>query len=241
MERVTRILVVRHAQSVWNAEGRWQGNADPPLSADGEDQARRAGATLAAVLAGRAEPVPVEGADRLGPVTSVWSSGLQRAARTAALVAQAIGWSEPPEVVPELREHDVGAWSGLTRPEIAARWPGLIEAWVEGRLAVTPGGEPRSAFDARVRAGLTSLADRLGPGLAVVVSHGGVLRAVARWLGCPERPIANLDGYLLLAPSGAEVRHVADVGLLRSPWAAPGCQPAADPPAGAAGGDPDAV
>ncbi len=214
---------MRHAQSVWNAEGRWQGSADPPLSAAGEEQARTAGAALAAGLAARPE---------LGPVTSLWSSDLRRAVATAAHLGAAIGWEEPAGVVHALREHDVGDWSGLTRTEIAARWPGLIEAWGEGRLAVTPGGETRAAFDARVRTGLADLVAGAVGGLAVVVSHGGVLRAIDRALGRPERPVSHLEGVLLAATPDGELRVEADVSLLKPRWAAGTARSAS---AGAAG------
>jgi glucosyl-3-phosphoglycerate phosphatase len=208
--RVLRILIVRHAQSVWNAEGRWQGSADPPLSEAGIEQARAAGAALASGLAARPE---------LGPVTSLWSSDLRRAVATAWHLGAAVGWDGPTGVVPDLREHDVGDWSGLTRAEIAERWPGLIEAWGEGRLAVTPGGETRAAFDARVRAGLASLVAGAGQGLAVVVSHGGVLRAIDRALGRAERPATHLEGVLLAAEPDGELRAEADLSLLKSRWA----------------------
>lgn len=200
-----RLLLVRHAQSQWNAEGRWQGTADPPLSAAGERQAAAAGAALAATI----------GAGEVGgPVTGVWSSDLRRARQTAAALATAVGWAEPPQVEADLREHDVGAWSGLTRAEIDRRWPGLVESWAAGTLAATPGGEPRSAFDARVRGAVTRLAAAPGSGLGVVVTHGGVLRSLARWLGREDRAPANLDGFVVAAAGpGGELRHLADVAL----------------------------
>jgi broad specificity phosphatase PhoE len=192
--RVTRLVVVRHAQSEWNAEGRWQGRADPPLSATGEDQARRAGVALAAGVAEGSLP---------GPVVAIWSSDLQRSRGTAELLGAAAGWRGEVRVVPDLGEHDVGEWSGLTHDQIERRWPGLIEAWGAGCLAATPGGEARADFDRRVRRGLAAVMDEvralgLPEGTGAVVTHGGVLRAIARWLGRPERAPSQLEGFVLV-------------------------------------------
>lgn len=197
-----RLLLVRHAQSEWNASGRWQGTADPGLSPDGRDQARRAGQTLAAALAAGELPTPVAG---------LRASDLRRAVATAEALGAAVGWPRPAVVDPRLREHDVGEWSGLTRAQIDARWPGAVDAWSGDLSAVSPGGERRSDFEARAHAALAAIAAGAPAGLEVVVTHGGVLRAMARWLGVPDRPLANLEGYLLDADGP---RHVRDVLLL---------------------------
>src|SRR5690606_34165227 len=94
----TRVLLVRHGQSEWNAIGRWQGQADPPLSDLGRLQAREASRAL-------------------GTVDAVWASDLQRAVETAAIIAGELGVG-PVVVDPDLRERDAGEFSGLTRPEI---------------------------------------------------------------------------------------------------------------------------
>ena len=200
-----RLLLVRHAQSSWNAEGRWQGAADPPLSPEGEHQAERGGEALASALAA---------GDLPGPLEEVWSSDLLRARQTAAALARACGWEAAVRLEPGLREHDVGAWSGLTRAEIDRRWPGLVDAWSAGALPATPGGEARAVFDARVREAATRVAGIPGDGLAVVVTHGGVLRSLARWLGVEDRAPGNLQGFVVDGggPGGA-MRHVADVAL----------------------------
>lgn len=204
-----RLIVIRHAQSEWNATGRWQGSADPPLSTTGEEQARCAGSVIARC-------------DAPGPITSVWSSDLQRARQTAAILAETAGWSGRLREVPDLREHDVGEWSGLTHGEIVRRWPGLLEAWGAGRLAATPGGELRDAFDRRVRRGLRHVIaaarhDGAPPGVSVVVTHGGVLRAVARWLDQPEQAMSQLEGYVLAAGRGSSLSIEAAVALLGVP------------------------
>jgi probable phosphoglycerate mutase len=171
-----QVLLVRHALSAWNLHGRWQGQADPPLSAEGEAQARA-------------------GAASVGHVDLVLSSDLARARRTACLLAPG---REVVEVA-GLRELDVGAWSGLTRAEIETVWPGLLERFDAGELAAAPGGEGRGGFEARVAAGWSEVGRRVaaaGANRVLVVAHGGVIRALARLQGVRERHVAHLTGYL---------------------------------------------
>src|SRR3989442_14475718 len=101
-----RVLLVRHGQSEWNAQGRWQGQADPPLSDLGRAQARAA-------------------ARSLGSVDAVYASDLQRAAETAVIIAEQLGIG-PVILDADLRERDAGDWSGLTREEIHERYPGYL-------------------------------------------------------------------------------------------------------------------
>src|SRR5687768_15169755 len=117
---VGRVLLLRHGQSTWNAERRWQGSADPPLSPHGEEQARAA----ATQLGGFALSVVV-------------ASGLQRARRTAELIADELVLGEV-RIVDDLRERDVGEWSGRTTDEIEEMWPGDLAAWRAGELASIP-------------------------------------------------------------------------------------------------------
>lgn len=183
---MTRLLLVRHGQSAWNASGRWQGWADVPLSDEGESQA-----------AGAADRLRDR---RFGVVAT---SDLERARRTAEIVAAALGIGDV-TVDRRLREYDVGQWSGLTRSEIEQGWPGDLEAWREGRLAAAPGGETRKGFVARILAAVEALAGQAGPGNVLVVTHGGVVGAVQRALHAPDAPrIGNLDGrWLESTPAG---------------------------------------
>jgi probable phosphoglycerate mutase len=190
----TRLLVVRHAQSTWNAAGLWQGWADPPLSALGEEQARLAGAQARSLS-----------------FDAVASSDLRRARRSAELAAAAAGWPTPGLAHPGLREYDLGAWSGLNRDEIEQLWPGQIRLWREGALPAPPGGETRSAFEARVVAALGDVcADH--PGCRVLlVAHGGVVRAVGRVAA--HQPVAPMAGYRLDVGVGEPV----PLGAAREP------------------------
>ena len=176
------VVMVRHAQSVWNAEGRWQGHADPPLSAAGEAQAAGAAAGLAAG----------------GPVDLLVTSDLRRARRTGELLVSAGSRPVAHVVEPALREFDVGAWSGLTRAEIDARYPDEVALFDAGRLPAPPGGETRAAFEARVLEAAGAVARAIaahGARRTVVVSHGGVVRALGRLQGLGDRHVSQLCGY----------------------------------------------
>ncbi len=164
----TRLLVVRHGESSWNADGRWQGQADPPLSPLGERQAEAAAAGVDERIAG------------------IWTSDLARARRTAELLAAGLGAGSP-RLDPRLRERDVGEWSGLTRAEIEARWPGYLAA-----RRSPAGWEPDERLAERVVAVLGEIAG--GGQTALVVTHGGVLRTLERHLGAEPETVPNLGG-----------------------------------------------
>jgi probable phosphoglycerate mutase len=171
---VTEVLLVRHGQSTWNAERRWQGRADPDLSPTGHDQAQRAAA-------------------RIGFVEVVAASPLARAHRTAVVIADALGIG-PILRLDGLMERDVGGWQGRTVAEIEADSPGAVAA---GRWP--PGWEPDEAVAARAFGALDALVSSF-PGQAVLaVSHGGVLRALARALAFEAGRVPNLAGLRLRA------------------------------------------
>lgn len=192
----THLLLVRHGQSVWNASGLWQGWADPPLSELGEIQAAEAAEALADT-----------------GLTGVASSDLRRAVSTAEVVADRLGLG-PVMIEPDLREFDVGEWTGLTRPEIAARWPEELEAWNDTRLDGMPGGEKREEFRRRLVKGLVRLAgaDRLGE-RALVVTHGGSLRVLEQEAGIEPRRAANLAGRWFSVEDGGRIAAGAHVTL----------------------------
>lgn len=171
---MTRLLLVRHGQSTWNADGRWQGWADPPLSELGRVQAERA-------------------AGGAGQVDAVVSSDLQRALETAEIMASALG-VEDVEVEPDLRERDVGELTGLTRVEIDARWPDLLapsSGVAAGRSP--PGGESIGDLTSRVVRAIGRVAAS-HQGTVLVVTHGGVVRNLERHLGVEPEPLPNLGG-----------------------------------------------
>jgi glucosyl-3-phosphoglycerate phosphatase len=174
---VARVVVWRHGRTSWNAEGRFQGQLDPPLDAVGRDQAARAGAQLAAVL-------PAAG-------TVVVSSDQVRAADTAAALAAQLG--VPLHLDPRLRELHLGSWQGLTRDEVAERHPEQYADWMAGRPVRGRGSEEPAAV---VQRALAALGDLPAAEVAVVVTHGGTgLRLVEALLGLgpdPRRMLGTL-------------------------------------------------
>jgi probable phosphoglycerate mutase len=196
---VTRLLLLRHAQSTWNAEGRWQGLADPPLSPWGEEQATVAGPLL-----------------RPLGISSVVSSNLRRARGTAERIAPSLDlradFGPVLTVVEDLREYDVGAWSGLTRPQIEEGWPGAVEDWRRGLLVATPGGERNDHFVARISSAISRLAANRPGQTVLVITHGGVIGALSRSLGGPFHRFSHLSGmWIVSGPTGLHVSTEMDL------------------------------
>ena len=155
---MTIILLARHGQSDWNAARRWQGHADRPLTEKGRAQSH--------ALAERLAHIDLDG---------IYSSNLRRAADTARVVAEAQGVDLVQ--LTELREVDVGSWSGLTRDEAEDRFPDGFARWREG----FPGwddGEDYDEMAQRVIGAVVEIALAHEDGRALVVSHGGPIRAI---------------------------------------------------------------
>ena len=170
---MTEILMVRHGQSVWNAEGRWQGRANPPLSALGVAQAESAGMHLAKLAA-------------KAPFDAVASSTLDRAATTGTIIAKHLGLAAPHET-PDLAERDAGEWSGLTSAEIEVRYPGYLK----GRK-YPPGYEPDDVLLARVHRGLSDAIATTGAQRLLITAHGGIIYCIESSVGRPFRHLSNL-------------------------------------------------
>ncbi|MDP1819851.1 MAG: histidine phosphatase family protein [Acidimicrobiales bacterium] len=179
---MTRVLLVRHGQSEWNADGRWQGQADPPLTDLGREQARHA-------------------ARSLGVVDAIVSSDLQRAADTAALLSNELGVG-PLVLDPDLRERDAGEWSGLTRAEIEHGWPGYLDD-LGGERRRPPGWEPDDELLARTIASLARIHGLAPDGEAIAVTHGGLVYVLEGHFGEPFARLPNLGGrWLEVGPKG---------------------------------------
>jgi probable phosphoglycerate mutase len=176
---VRNILIVRHGESAWNAEKRWQGWIDIPLTPAGESQATARGRALAA--GGITAPV-------------VFSSDLSRAHRTADLLAAELG----ARVVTDerLRERHGGIWQGHTAEEIDERWPGMREQWRRGEVH-PPGAEHDEQVLERFDDALRAVADTTSDGVdAIIVTHGGVLRLVSHRSGVDGvRVVENVGGH----------------------------------------------
>jgi broad specificity phosphatase PhoE len=165
----TRALLLRHGQSEWNAVGRWQGQADPPLSDLGRRQAW-------------------EAARAIGVVDAIYASDLQRAAETAAIIAGEIGVG-PVILDPDLRERDAGEYSGLTRAEIEERFPGYLD---DHRRP--PGWEPDEHLLARALRALARMARDVPGADVLVVTHGGLVYTIEGHLGTEFSRLANAEG-----------------------------------------------
>jgi alpha-ribazole phosphatase/probable phosphoglycerate mutase len=171
---VTRLVLVRHAEPEETAHGRCYGSLDVGLSQAGREHAAR----LAVELAGL-------------DYDAVVASPRTRARETAEPLAAARGFEVT--VADDLREIDFGSFEGRTYAEIEQSEPELFRAWMETPTAVRfPGGE--SYVDLRVRALRVLDTVRRAHESAVVVTHGGVIRAgVAGWLELPDHAIFRLD------------------------------------------------
>lgn len=189
------LALVRHGESEWTAQGRFQGHADTPLTEKGLRQAAALGARLAAPSAAPLVPVPDT------PPLAIWHSPLLRAAQTAQAIHDAGGGSAPLRPLPALSELGQGEWEGLTRAEIEARYPGLLDAWHrDPRHHAAPGSEPFDRGVERARSALDVILARAtvsgaggavaapAQGWSIVVAHEGILRLIMlELLGLDER------------------------------------------------------
>jgi broad specificity phosphatase PhoE len=155
-----RLLLVRHGETVWNQENRWQGQADVPLSEAGRDQARRLARRLLAE--GRA-------------VRAIYTSDLSRAFHTAEILGEALGIPPAPDV--GWREMNIGAWSGLTTAEVIARHADEWERLRAGEDLPRGGGETFAQFQERIIRSVKYLVKKHAGEQIMIVSHGGAVRA----------------------------------------------------------------
>ncbi|HEX5065960.1 MAG TPA: histidine phosphatase family protein [Myxococcota bacterium] len=159
----SEVVLIRHAESVWNAEGRWQGQEDPPLSARGLAQADLLAESL-----------------RDAGVLRIVTSDLRRARATAETLARALGLE--PIADPRLRELDVGRWGGRTREEITRVDAELLARFDGGDLEACAGGaESLARLAQRARAALADWVATSPQPVIAVVTHLGWLRTV--WPG----------------------------------------------------------
>ena len=199
------LVLVRHGESTWIAENRFQGRQDPPLSELGRRQAD----LVASRLAQRTEqtPLPIPS----GPPVGIWHSPLSRAADTAHRIAQAQPVPVHAQALDGLTEIAQGDWEGMPHAEVRTRWATELAAWRRTPASHhAPGGEPLAEASARVASALTQITGTLliGPSgreydpvpgyrtsssaaadpesWVVVVAHDGIFRlTLLRLLGLP--------------------------------------------------------
>ena len=197
---MARLLLVRHGESTWNAAGRWQGWADPPLTDLGRAQAEAAAPAAA-------------------PVDAVVSSDLERARVTAALMAAVLDIGAV-HVETDLRERDVGDYTGLTRAEIEERWPGALS---QGNASIARNprdahfGESIEQLAARVDGALARLAATFAGQRVLVITHGGVVRNLERSFGIEPDPLPNLAGREVVVDPDTGAVELGERVLLLSP------------------------
>ena len=210
-----RLLLLRHPETDWNREGRWQGHSDLPVNARGRAQMAEALASL-----------PPE------RWAAIYTSDLLRARETADWLGARLGI--PPRASATLRERRMGAWEGMTPEEARAASPDVyprVEAdlWREP----PPGGESFAELLARVAPELERIAGDHAGEAVLVVTHGGILKAVLcvlldldftrrEELGMANGAQALLEAagrrWTLLKPSDLAVRqkrHDLDAQALR--------------------------
>lgn len=160
----TRICLVRHGETFWNAERRLQGHQDIGLNAVGLRQARAAARRL-----------------EREPVAALYASDLSRARLTAEAIAVHLG--RPPRLLRDFRERCYGIFEGLTYDEARERHPAEYAAFEARDLDISfAGGESLTGFAARVTQQLTAVAAAHPGQTVVIVTHGGVLDIVNRFV-----------------------------------------------------------
>jgi probable phosphoglycerate mutase len=204
--------LVRHGESLWNVEGRYQGQADSGLTEDGRRQVAAFGAAFAAEV-----PTP----------DAVISSDLPRVVETARPYADRVGAEVRLDAA--LREMSVGDWAGLSMEEASVRYPDVVAAVAAGEdVARGVGGETFAETRDRVVAALTratsDFAELDGDHVVVVFTSGNPIRlAAAHTLGLPSpghMPLGSPDNCsvttIVMAEGRGEVlRYNHDITTAR--------------------------
>ena len=179
----TKLLLVRHGETLDNRRRVFQGQSGAGLTGEGRDQAARLAARLAATGA---------------RWDALYTSDLERARETAEILGRTAGLVPEPDA--GLREVSLGGWEGLHESEVKRRFPDEWEAWRRGEDIPRGGGERLSEVSARMAATVDRIAARYQGGTVLVVSHGAAIKSfTAHVLSTttlrlrPLRPVANTD------------------------------------------------
>jgi broad specificity phosphatase PhoE/ribonuclease HI len=164
LEDATRLILVRHGETAYTAQGRYSGRGDVPLSERGEAQAMAAAGRVAGIAR---------------DVAAVVTSPLSRCTRTAELIAAEVGGVDV-TVMPDLIECDFGEWEGLTFAEAQERSPEAMDAWLESARVPPPGGESFEAVARRAQAAVGTLLSSYPSQVVVVVSHVSPIKLILR-------------------------------------------------------------
>jgi 2,3-bisphosphoglycerate-dependent phosphoglycerate mutase len=195
---VTELVFIRHGETDWNRQQRFQGQLDVPLNDTGHVQAQR----LAARLAASAER------------GTLFSSDLSRAQQTAAPLAAA--WGVQPLLLPGLREQAFGVLEGMDAPTVQAQEPALWQSWLQQDADfAAPGGESQRQFHSRVLGAVQALVAQ-HRGRLFVVTHGGVLDML--WRSAHGLPLSGLRECAIPNTGINRLRWV-DGAVLVDQWA----------------------
>ena len=199
MTDIRKVFLVRHGETAFNREGRYQGRSDSPLTMLGEAQARRAGRVLYDVLGESA--------------VQIRCSPLGRAARTASIISGLLSGTEQLRTDARLAEIGMGGWEGLTRTEVRSGWPEAREGR-RGRnwIFAGPGSEPMADVIERLSGILRDIRDEpAGPPL-ILVSHanaGRLLRGLHAGLPGEEAMCTDAPQEAVFQLcAGGEVRRI---------------------------------
>lgn len=157
-----RLMLLRHGQTEYNATGRMQGHLDTELSQLGVEQAQQVAHYM----------------QHCG-ITKIVSSDLQRAYKTAEIVAAQLAL--PIEVDARLRETDLGDWQAKSHEEVDTKFPGARVVWRHDATWAPPGGESRLDVAKRARAVIDELMrdyDAWDDSTVLIVAHGGTISAL---------------------------------------------------------------
>jgi broad specificity phosphatase PhoE len=155
----TRLLLVRHGETTWNVERRFQGQQDSPLTERGRWQAER--------LAERLRPLPI---------AAIYSSDLGRTMATADVLASPLGL--PVQPAPPLREGSFGLYEGATYAELVERYGEAVTRWAADPVDLAPPeGETLRAMHERVAAFVRTTVAAHAGATVLLVAHGGSVRA----------------------------------------------------------------
>jgi broad specificity phosphatase PhoE len=189
-----RLTLIRHGQTDWNLQGRWQGHADEPLNELGRQQA-------------------VAVAQRIVEMEhqhdAIISSDLSRASDTALHVAGAVGL--PLRTTALWRELDLGKWSGLTKQQVSEHYADELAQLRAGADLPRGGGEREADMDRRIESALSLLKQEFAGKRVIVVTHGGPVRAALRIMRV-DRELA--PGFSLAIDNAS----ITTVSLVEGVW-----------------------
>lgn len=204
-----RFFIIRHGETPWNVQGRFQGRNDIPLNERGLEQARAAAKALKGVS-----------------FDALWSSPLSRALETARAVAQ--NRSQEVRTHPGLLEISHGLWEGLLASDVEERWPGVLERWHTAPHTVAmPDGETLLEVQKRTLQALEDIR-QAGGEQVLIAAHDAVIKVLlCAWMEMPLHCFWRFqvgNGSLTLvedSPTGPRMTLMGDTCHLGDPFFRP--------------------